>query len=394
VRPPRIAVLLWPNTFEDWYDPLGVSREGYLSDYDGEWSISWARALVQGGLDVHLVHGTLREAARAAQVPSGATAHFVPTTAAYRHLRMLLWGHRWWERTQWLAPAAPVAATLSLRLVRHLVRLRPDVVVIQDYETLRYDVAAPLLRAAGVRVVGMDTGASARPSRAPWKRWTRGLAHALLAVHEAEAARLRALGHERVSAWPVPVRTDVFLPGDRMSARARLGIDPQERLVFSATRLHPVKNLPLLVDACRDAGATLVLAGEGSERARLERRGAAHLRLVGWQSIDQLVDWYAAADVVGLSSNTEGQPVAVLEAFACGRGVVATAVGGVPEVVRTGETGWLVAPGDSAGLAAALVEALADRITADACGAAGRELVLRHHTAQQVAQVFTSLARS
>jgi glycosyltransferase involved in cell wall biosynthesis len=386
----RIAFLLWPNTFEDWYDPLDVSRTSYLAAYDGEWSITLARALVQGGLDVHLVHGTLREAQAARQVPSGATAHFVPTTAAYRALRMLLWGHRWWERTQWLAPAAPVAATLSLRLVRHLVRLRPDVVVVQDYETLRYDVVAPLLRAAGLRVVAMDTGASARPSQAPWKRATRTLSRQLLAVHDAEATRLREQGHQHVEVWPIPVRTDVYLPGDRAAARARLGVTADERLVFSAARLHPVKNLPLLADACRDAGATLVLAGEGSERARLR---SPHVRLLGWQSLEQLVSWYAAADVVALSSRTEGQPVAVLEAFACGRGVVATAVGGVPEVVLPGETGWLVPPGDRTALSAALDEALADRRRTDAYGRAGRELVLRRHTADQVAAAFTALAR-
>jgi glycosyltransferase involved in cell wall biosynthesis len=387
----RIAFLLWPNTFEDWYSPLDISREAYLSTYEGEWSISVARALTSGGLDVHLVHGTLGSAQTATQEPSGATAHFVPTTRAYRALRMLLWGHRFWERTQWLAPAAPVAATLSPRLVRHLVRLRPDVVVVQDYETVRYDVVAPLLRAAGMRVVAMDTGASARPSRLPWKRATRALSAGLLAVHAAEAARLATHGHRRVDVWPIPVRTDVYSPGDRSAARRRLGVDPQERLVFSAARLHPVKNLPMLVDACRAVGATLVIAGEGSERERLERARHAHVRLLGWQSLEQLADWYAAADVVALSSNSEGQPVAVLEAFACGRGVVATAVGGVPEVVRPGQTGWLVPPRDGDAFAAALAEALADPATTDAYGRAGRELVLREHSADAVAGSFRAL---
>jgi glycosyltransferase involved in cell wall biosynthesis len=385
----RIALLSWPDTFEDWYEPLGVSRSSYLSTYDGEWSISWARALTEGGLDVHLVHGTLGRPLVAPQAPSGATAHFVPTTTAYRALRRLAWGHRWWERTQRLSVAAPVAAAMSPRLVGHLVRLRPDVVVVQDYETLRYDVVAPLLRAAGLRVVAMDTGASARPSKAPWKRLSRRLSARLLAVHEAEASRLRALGHDRVGVWPVPVRTNVFVPGDRAAARAALGIAADERLVFSASRLHPVKNLPLLADACADAGATFVVAGEGSERGRLA--GRDHVRLLGWQSVEQLVQWYAAADVVGLSSRTEGQPVAVLEAFACGRGVVATAVGGVPEVVRDGQTGWVVPSADRPALAAALRAALSDRARADSFGAAGRELVLKRHTPAQVAAAFSAL---
>jgi D-inositol-3-phosphate glycosyltransferase len=260
--------------------------------------------------------------------------------------------------------------------------------MVQDYETLRYDVAAPLLRAAGLRVVAMDTGASARPSTAPWKRRTRSLADRLLAVHGSEAARLRSLGHRAVDLWPVPVRTDVYRPGDRRAARELLGLGPEERVVFAASRLHPVKDLPLLADACRDAGARLVVAGEGSERPRLQQE---HVTLLGWQGLADVARWYAAADVVGLSSRTEGQPIAVLEAFACGRGVVATSVGGVPEVVRPGETGWLVAPGDRAGLAAALADALADPARADGYGTAGRELVLRRHAPDAVAAVFSRL---
>ncbi|MDX6214434.1 MAG: hypothetical protein QOG99_18 [Frankiales bacterium] len=385
----RVALLTWPDAFEDWYGPLGISRDSYLATYEGEWSISWARALVEGGLDVHLVHGTLGTALTAAQLPSGATAHFVPTTTAYRALRHLMWGHRWWERTQRLAAVAPVAAALSPRMVGHLVGLCPDVVVVQDYETLRYDVLAPLLRAAGLHVVALDTGASARPSTAPWKRLSRGLAARLLAVHEEEATRLRALGHREVEVWPVPVRTADFVPGDRGAARAELRIGADERLVFAAARLHPVKNLPLLADACSDADAILVVAGEGPERGRLQ--DLEHVRLVGWQSVEQLVQWYAAADVVALSSRTEGQPVAVLEAFACGRGVVSTAVGGVSEVVRNGRTGWLVPSGDRPALATALRDALTDRATTDARGAAGRELVLARHTALQVAAAFSAL---
>ncbi|HET6910796.1 MAG TPA: glycosyltransferase family 4 protein [Mycobacteriales bacterium] len=388
----RLAFLLWPDTFEDWYDALHVSRDDYLNTYDREWSISLARALVEAGTVVDLVHSTLGATAQATQIPSGATAHFVPASIAYRALRRITWGHSAWERTQWLWVLAPLVSTASPVLLRALHRLRADAVIIQDYETLRFDVAAPLLTAMGVRVIGLDTGASARPSRAPWKRLTRNTAQMLLAVNYREAERLRSLGHVNVDAWPVPVRTDVFAPGDRTAARQRLGIRDDERLVFAASRLHPVKNLPLLVDACRDAEARLVITGDGPERRRIEAMESSHVALPGWLDIADVVDWYAAADVVGLSSNHEGQPVAVLEAFACARGVVATAAGGVPEVVRNDETGWLVPPRDRGALAAALHAALADRERADRYGAAGRQLVLRRHSASSVAAFIGAAA--
>lgn len=388
----RLAFLLWPDTFEDWYDPLAVSRSEYLSSYDREWSISLASALVQGGIEVHLVQMTRGAAETAEQRPSGATVHFVPVPASYRALRQLTWGHAAWEHTQKLWTVAPITSTLSLRLMRKLRSIRADAIVVQDYETLRFDVAGPLLSASGERVLGLDTGASARPSAAPWKRWTRNRAAALLAVNQSEAGRLQTLGHRRVNVWPVPVRTDVFVPRDRTAARRRLGIGSDERLVFAATRLHEVKNLPLLVDACRDAGARLVLTGDGPERRRIEAMSAEHLSLLGWQALDDVVNWYAAADVVALSSNQEGQPVAVLEAFACARGVVATAVGGVPEVVRDGETGWLVPPRDRSALAGALSEALSDPCRADGYGAAGRALVLRAHSSTAVAEFLVAVA--
>ncbi|MGZ6804702.1 MAG: glycosyltransferase, partial [Nocardioidaceae bacterium] len=73
------------------------------------------------------------------------------------------------------------------------------------------------------------------------------------------------------------------------------------------------------------------------------------------------------------------------------RAVVATAVGGVPEVVRPGKTGWLAPPRDRVALATALREALADRTATDALGAAGRGRVLREHAPDAVAAAFRSL---
>jgi glycosyltransferase involved in cell wall biosynthesis len=376
----RVVLLMWPDTFEDWYRHLGMDRAAYLDGYAGEWTITATAALRQAGADVHVVHCTLEEPGCAVQHPSGAATHFVPVSPAYRALRRAVWGHRWWEQAQRIWPVAPVASTLSARLLRAILTLRPDVVVIQDYECARFDVAAPLLRAAGVAVVGLDTGGSARPSPMPWKPLTVKAAHRLLTSYGAEAERVRReRGHDDVAVWPIPVRTDVYEPRDRAAARARLGLDPDVRIVASVGRLHPVKGLGDLADACRGLDADLVLVGSGSEEATLRSRGQPRLRLVGRRDLAELPDWYAAADVVALASRQEGQPVAVLEALACARGVVATAVGGVPEVVTDGEHGWLVPPRDVAALRGALAEALADRGEADRRGLAGREHVLARH---------------
>jgi glycosyltransferase involved in cell wall biosynthesis len=377
----RIVLLMWPDTFEDWYEPLEVERSSYLNGYEGEWTITVTGRLVAAGAEVHVMHATLGAAGADLQRPSLALTHFVPASPLYRAFRRLVWGHRWWKRAARLWPAAPLFSTLSPRLLARVLRLRPDVVVIQDYESTRFDVAAPILRAAGSRIVGLDTGGSARPSEMPWKRWTLGRAHRLLAVHRAEAQRLRSkYGHPDVAVWPAPVRTDVYQPRDRDEARARLGVPSDARLVLSVGRLHPVKGLDDLVGACRELDCELVLAGSGSESGRLAALEGSPLRLLGHRSADELVDWYAAADVFALASRQEGQPVAVLEAMACERAVVATAVGGVPDVVEEGRTGWLVPPRDVERLRAALAEALEDRSRADEMGSNGRERVLAQHS--------------
>ncbi len=381
----RLALVMWPDTFEDWYGPLGIDRQAFLEGYEGEWTISFASALVEAGHDVHVVYGSRAGAPPGVQRPSGATVHFVAAPAAYRALVTATWGGRARPALEALWPwGGPVSSAMSWRLVDTVRSLRPDAVVVQDYESLRYDVLAPLLRAAGLEVTGLDTGGSARPSRAPWKPVTRRVAGRLLASHGREAARLRSCGHRTVAVWPVPVRTDIFQPRDRAEARKALGLSPDEPLVFSAGRLHPVKQPAVLSDACAALGATLVLAGEGQERPALEQRrsGGRRLRLLGHIGPEEIALWYAACDVVALASTQEGQPVAVLEALACARGVVATSVGGVPEVVHDGLTGWLVPPRDEAALEAAIGQALSDRDEADARGRRGRDLVLERHTAE------------
>lgn len=385
---------MWPDTFEDWYGPLGVDRDAFLAGYDGEWTISVAGALVAAGHDVHIVYGSRLGAPPARQEPSGATVHFVAAPAAYRALLGATWGGPPRPALEAVWPwAGPLAAAASWRLVDTVRSLRPDAVVVQDYESLRFDVLAPLLRAAGLAVTGIDTGGSARPSGAPWKPATRRMARRLLASHGREAERLRSLGHRRVEVWPVPVRTDVFHPADRARARRALGVDPDEPVVFSAGRLHPVKQPAVLSDACAALDATLVLAGEGRERPALEqqRSDGRRLRLLGHCRPEEIARWYAACDVVALASTQEGQPVAVLEALACGRGVVATAVGGVPEVIRDGDSGWLVAPRDPGALQEAIGRALADRDEADRRGRRGREMVVARHTPDAFAEWMTAV---
>ncbi|HWH35345.1 MAG TPA: glycosyltransferase family 4 protein [Acidimicrobiales bacterium] len=149
--------------------------------------------------------------------------------------------------------------------------------------------------------------------------------------------------------------------------RASLGAGPTRPLVVNVARLHPQKDQATLVEAAallarRVSGVRVAVVGTGPDRATLarqvERRGLGETVVLAGARPG--ADVLAAADVVTLASRWEGWPLVVAEAMQLGRPVVATAVGGIPEMIVDGESAWLVPAGDPEALAAALGEALAD----------------------------------
>ncbi len=181
------------------------------------------------------------------------------------------------------------------------------------------------------------------------------------------AVLARGWGVARVDVLPNPVEVPELAPREEL--RARHGLDGPT-LVFSG-RLVPQKDLDTLLAAAELVPeATLLLAGDGEERERLEGRA----RFLGALPRRDVLELLRAADLAVLSSRWENFPHALVEALAVGTPVVATAVGGVAEIVRDGENGLLVPPGDAEALAAAIRQALAqrDRLAARAAASVER----------------------
>jgi glycosyltransferase involved in cell wall biosynthesis len=216
---------------------------------------------------------------------------------------------------------------------------------------------------------------------------------------------------ERVRRWcGVPVgRVTVIRNSARLGAFAAtepardrlLGFFPRppSRVIVAAGRLSPEKGFDVLIEAAAsvlaaDPAAGIVIFGEGPLRPELERqvrdRGlAGRVVLPGFRSdLDALL---AAADVVTLPSFTEGLPNVALEASAAGIPVVATAVGGTPEVIAAGDTGFLVPPGRPDELAASLARLLRDPRLCAALGAAGRGRMQRLFTFDAQAAAYLDL---
>ena len=145
--------------------------------------------------------------------------------------------------------------------------------------------------------------------------------------------------------------------------------------VLSVARLVPEKGLDMVIEACAAAGRPLVIAGCGPEQAALEALAAAlgaDVRFTGLLGREALDELYREASVVVLGSRREGLPNVLLEAMAHGRPVVATPVGGIPDLIDDGVNGMLVPVGDPVALAAVLRRLTADPAQGVRLGAAAR----------------------
>jgi glycosyltransferase involved in cell wall biosynthesis len=159
-----------------------------------------------------------------------------------------------------------------------------------------------------------------------------------------------------------------YRPRPRDESRRRLGIETEAPTVVFVGNLKPVKGLEFLLAAFatlreKTTGARLHLIGRGPLEADLRKTVIDAglddaVRLEGEQSPAEVARWMSAADLVCLPSVNEGVPNVLLEAMACGTPVVASDVGGIPEIVDPGACGYLVAPGDPRELADALERAL------------------------------------
>ncbi|MGE3956607.1 MAG: glycosyltransferase family 4 protein [Vicinamibacterales bacterium] len=170
------------------------------------------------------------------------------------------------------------------------------------------------------------------------------------------------------------------LPEGADAGRAAFGFASDDIVVGFSGRMVPVKDLGTAMAAfgaavTRQPRLRLLLAGDGPGRAMLEKQAATlgvadRVRFLGW--VSDLPAFYRMLDVFLLSSLNEGTPVSAIEAMAAARPVVATAVGGVPDVVEHGRTGILVPAQDTGAMAGALVELAAAGDRRLALGREGR----------------------
>ena len=335
-------------------------------------AILMSRDLRSRGFRTHLVHGTTGDREGSFDVPEDVSHTHVPT------LRREL---------------SPTGDAKAFRAILEVVRLHHPSVV-HTHMAKAGALARPAARRTGVPVVvhtfhghvidGYFDGVASHAVLLT----ERGLARitdALIAVSDAVRDELMDLGVGTRHQWHViPLGLDLsrFQGPQPKPAEARrvLGLPPDGPLVGIVGRLVPVKDHETFLRAAasvaaRNPEAHFVVVGDGPLRPALEAAGATLLRdrvhFLGW--VRELPELYAALDVVVLTSRNEGTPVALIEAGAAGKPVVATRAGGVRDVVHDGDNGLLASPGDGAGVAGAIETILQAPALAKALGRRGRE---------------------
>jgi glycosyltransferase involved in cell wall biosynthesis len=231
-------------------------------------------------------------------------------------------------------------------------------------------------------------------------RWSLRKAAAVLTVSQPFAMELTGMGVSRDRIHVIHNAIDLDWGANKEAAqlRASLGIGEQKKIVLIVGRLSREKDHFTLLEAVRDLpDAHLLIVGEGPERGRIEEQIRAagkekQVTMVG--QVASAEPYYALADVAVLSSLSEGSPNALLEAMAAGVPVVATSVGGIPEIVTNEESALLVKPGDRQAMTAAIERIMREEGFAPNLALRAKELIKTRHSPQDRARKICEIYRS
>lgn len=303
-------------------------------------------------------------------------------------------------------PKPLASASFTADAIRRLRRLRPDVIHAHELlsPTTTAVMAGMLLSTPVVAKVLISGEVEYLRDQRPLGRLRMGLfrhqVRAFIAISRDIDEELAASGvlERRRRFIPNGVDTRRYAPGTderKQATRDQLGLGNGPLVVY-AGRLEPQKNLRALLavwETVREEypDAELALAGQGSQGAELEAVAGQGVRFLG--AMPDVADLLASADVFVLPSWREGLSNALLEAMASGLPVVASCVGGAPELIEHGRSGLLVDPSDPSSLESALREVLGDAALRTRLGGCARDCVVANYDLDERAAELRELYR-
>lgn len=328
-------------------------------------------------LTVYAPEGDLAAAVRATGL-----AEVIVLPEGERSFSLPLW--RWLRRNLQPADVVHTHASLAARLVAKQ----------RGYPTvLTRHTIGPDLPPGGLK-----------PMRRGFYRFiANNFSDATIAVSQASRERLLLEGvpAEQIKVIYHGIEAQPYLAAQGDAWRQQLGLTLKVPVIITVARLASVKGLQYAVAAAaalkqQQLPFTWLFVGQGAESANLQAQAQSlglgdTVRWLGFQT--DIPGLLAAADLFVLPSLQEALGLVLLEAMAAGLPVIASRVGGIPELVQSGQQGLLVPAGDSSALAAAIAALLADKQQAARLGAAGRKRVLAQFTAENMWQETDAVYR-
>jgi glycosyltransferase involved in cell wall biosynthesis len=299
------------------------------------------------------------------------------------------------------------ALTFTLAALWRLIRIRPD--IIHAHEILRPASIGMyskifLQRPLVVKILRGGTRGDIYKlkRRRSWKsdlqRLIKSVDAFIVISHEID---------EELAALHVPAQKRIFLPNgvdavrcspvseeSKLKLRASLSLPEQGRIVMYAGRLVPEKRVDHLLQVWKDVCAKfplaqLLIVGAGEEQPRLEAMHVEGVQFTG--QVEDAVPYLQAADLFVLPSSTEGLSNSMLEAMACGLPVLATRVGGAPDIIEHTQSGWLIPPEDVDSLQQGLETLLGDEALRFSLGSNARQRILSSFSLDFVARRLAGL---
>ena len=284
-----------------------------------------------------------------------------------------------------------------LQIIKEVRRLRPQVIQSQHFYANSYCAVAG--RCCGIPSIGAvrNDGLSELKSNGRfWGRLSLTLPQWVAANSHQAIGNLSSQGYTRRKFIFLPNVVDVnhFAPGIHAQSR-------QPLTILGIGRLEPQKRFDRLFEIVTRLSAQasreicVRIAGDGGQRTLIEtlaeqaRQKGVKVELLG--RAGDTLKLYQSANVLLLTSDREGTPNVVMEAMACGLPVVATNVGGIADLVKNGETGFLFEPGDTTGALAALERLACEPALTAEIGQRARAFVEKHHSVSLLPEILTGL---